>query len=794
MLTVMMGMFRKLLVGCIVVLLTGCGGGGGEPNSTPSTPAQPQNTAPTIESFNTRSINDNGRVNLTWRVSDSQQTNLNCTISISGGLTLTQTISNCVTTTQLEFTAPSNTNYQAILQVSDGTLTTSQTLSIDVTNLPAAQPDPVTPSTPPTTTNVMKIHFLHTSGQYDVWGLHLWGSAISAETATTWQSPRPLTRVENDYAVYEVPFVDGSEFFNFIVHFGDIKSPAFDLRVIPDNFGTEVWVVQDTAININGVNAEPFADETIARSAFAEVQARSGNAIAVIDMSPVSVSVPTNELADNWQDNANFMEIYVRGYKDSDGDGIGDINGLIEQLDYLDTLGITGLWLMPIMESSDNDHGYETQDYRSIESDYGTLADFDRLISEANRRGIAIVIDYLINHTSFLNPVFLDASSSPNHPLRDWFIWRDTIPTNWSLWGNNPWRTGVGGNFYGAFTSRMPDFNLLNPQVIEFHQNNLAFWLNRGVDGFRFDAVGVLVENGPDGLEDQPQNHPVMRAMRDIITQYPKAYMVCEAPSGFATFALDSSCGKAFHFSAGHAILDSVKQGRSNHTLINVINDTNLANMPLILANHDFFAGNRVANQLNQNPQQTRLAAAGYLLLSANPFTYYGEEIGMLAGANLQADASLRTPMSWTNDAVNAGFSVSNTLFRSLSANATTNNVAAQIADNDSLYYFYQDLYRLRQAYPVLATGVKQVLSTVNEPVLIWESVLNNERVVVALNLSADSVTSSVNQQLTDTSFSLVWSKEVSNESSTLSDNAGELTLTLSAYDVQVWQFAESTD
>ena len=195
MLTVMMGMFRKLLVGCIVVLLTGCGGGGGEPNSTPSTPAQPQNTAPTIESFNTRSINDNGRVNLTWRVSDSQQTNLNCTISISGGLTLTQTISNCVTTTQLEFTAPSNTNYQAILQVSDGTLTTSQTLSIDVTNLPAAQPDPVTPSTPPTTTNVMKIHFLHTSGQYDVWGLHLWGSAISAETATTWQSPRPLTRV-----------------------------------------------------------------------------------------------------------------------------------------------------------------------------------------------------------------------------------------------------------------------------------------------------------------------------------------------------------------------------------------------------------------------------------------------------------------------------------------------------------------------------------------------------------------------------------------------------------------------
>ena len=180
--------------------------------------------------------------------------------------------------------------------------------------------------------------------------------------------------------------------------------------------------------------------------------------------------------------------------------------------------------------------------------------------------------------------------------------------------------------------------------------------------------------------------------------------------------------------------------------------------------------------------------------LSANPFTYYGEEIGMLAGNNLQADASLRTPMSWTNNTVNAGFSASNTLFRGLSANANTNNVAAQIADNDSLYYFYQDLYRLRQASPVLATGLKQVLSTVNEPVLIWESVLNNEHVVVALNLSAVAVTTSVNQEFTDTSFSLLWSKQVSNESSTLSDNAGELTFTLSAYDVQVWQFVESTD
>lgn len=785
---VIMSIVSKLLVSGIILVLAGCGGSGNTSNTTSAAPLSPQNTAPTIDSFLTRTISDNGRVTLTWRVTDAQQTNLSCSISISGGISLSQSISNCVTTTQFTFTAPTNTNYQALLKVSDGTSSTSQNLVINVTNLPSTQPDPVSPSQPPEISKVMKIHFLHTSGQYDVWGLHLWGSAISPGIATLWADPRPLTRVENDYAVFEVPFVDGSEYFNFIVHFGDIKSPAYDLRVIPDTFGTEVWVVEDTALNISGVNAEPFSDEAVARAAFAEVQARTGNAVTAIDMSPVSISVPTNALADNWQDNANFMEIYVRGYKDSDGDGIGDINGLIEQLDYLQSLGITGLWLMPIMESSDNDHGYETQDYRKIESDYGTLGDFDRLISEANSRGIAIVIDYLINHTSYLNPIFLDASSSPNHRLRDWFIWRDSIPTNWSLWGRSPWRTGLGGNFYGAFTSRMPDFNLLNPEVIEYHQHNLAFWLNRGVDGFRFDAVGVLVENGPSGLEDQPQNHMVMRAMRDVIIQYPKAYMVCEAPSGFAAFALDNSCGKAFHFSAGHAILDSVKQGRANDTLINVINDANLSNMPLILANHDFFAGNRVANQLNQHPEQYRLAAAAYLLLSANPFTYYGEEIGMLAGINMQADASLRTPMSWTNDSVNAGFSSSNTLFRGLSANAATHNVTAQIIENNSLYHFYRDLYWLRQQYPVLSTGLKQSLTNANESILIWESVLDNERIIIAINLTEQNTVATVNHTLNNSVFELLWSKELTNNTSLISDNIGEITFTLSGYNVQVWR------
>lgn len=771
--------------------LAGCGGGGGSsatPASTPIQPTQPVNTAPNIDRLSIRSINANGQVSVTWQVSDSQQPNLSCTIAISGALTAEQNISNCVTTTQYTFTLPENGTYVAVLTVSDGALTNTGSLSIPVTSMVTSTPPD---TTPPNAQTMMKIHFLHTSEQYAVWGLHLWGNAIAQEDVTTWQNARPITRVEADYAVFEIPIVDGSEYFNFIVHFGDIKSPSYDLRIIPDEFGTTAWVVQDTAVNITGVNAEPFADEVSARAAFIELQASIGNASDSLDLSPINVQVPTSSLPSNWQNNANFMEIYVRGYKDSDGDGIGDINGLIEQLDYLQELGITGLWLMPIMESSDNDHGYETQDYRSIETDYGSLADFDRLLEQAHNRGIAIVIDYLINHASYLNPVFLDSASSISHAKRDWFIWRDVAPSNWSLWGGNPWRTGISGNFYGAFTSRMPDFNLLNPEVIAFHQSNLAFWLNRGVDGFRFDAVGVLVENGPGALENQAQNHPVMRAMRDVITQYPNAYMVCESPSSFQQFALDSSCGKAFHFSAGHRILESVKAGHVVSGLVPIIEDDNLANMPLILANHDYFAGDRIANQLNNSTNQYRLAAAAYLLLSANPFTYYGEEIGMAAGANLQADASLRTPMSWNNDAVTAGFTSGNNPFRGLSANSTTNNVAMQLSAPESLYNFYADLYALRQANSVIASGNKTALSQANDEVLVWKSQSSDTTLIIALNLSAQAVSNhSVNVGMMNTSFTNLYDLMGDTTSSLLSGSSGQLSLSLPAYGIQVWVHA----
>jgi alpha-amylase len=279
-----------------------------------------------------------------------------------------------------------------------------------------------------------------------------------------------------------------------------------------------------------------------------------------------------------------------------------------------------------------------------------------------------------------------------------------------------------------------------------------------------------------------------MRAMRDVITQYPHAYMVCESPSSYQQFAQNSSCGKAFHFSAGHRILESVKAGRVVSGLIPIIEDDNLANMPLILANHDYFAGDRIANQLNYNLTQYRLAAATYILLSANPFTYYGEEIGMAAGSNLQADASLRTPMSWTNDSVTAGFTSGNAPFRRLSANSTTNNVAAQLNDSDSLYAFYQRLYALRQAYPEIATGTKTALSQPNDEIIVWKTQSGDTTVVIALNLRTQTgINHNINVGMTNVSFSNLYDSTNVNTNTLVSDSSGQLLLSLAAHGVQVW-------
>lgn len=584
---------------------------------------------------------------------------------------------------------------------------------------------------PPPPTQTVTVSYLRAEPAYDGWALHLWGSAIDASVTTTWQSPRPFDRIENGAAIFEVPVDNLSGEFNLIAHNGDLKSPLYDLSLVPQTFGTDVWVVQDSVASLNGNIGVPFDNEADARAALAAL----GNASASLDLSPVVPSDLDSGLPASWADHANFIEIYVRGYQDSDGDGTGDLQGLISRLDYLQSIGVTGIWLMPVTESADNDHGYAVEDYRAIESQYGTMADFELLLTEAHARGIAIIIDYVVNHAASTNPLFLDASTTSTNDKYDWFVWEAVEPQGWNTFSGDPWRNNGNGWYYGIFSALMPDFNLRNPAVVEFHKDNLRFWLNKGVDGFRFDAVSVMFENGPAQWEDAPENHVLLDELRMLIEGYSKRFVVCEAPASPAAYAVDTSCGRAFAFQSPQAILDSARGSTVNAGFVSQLELANTDRMPLILSNHDSFAGDRVWNQLNGNEEQYRLAAASYLLASRSPFTYYGEEIGMANGAGLSGDHSLRTPMSWTSDPTNAGFTGA-TPFRALSANSTTHNVAVEQPDANSLLSTYDELWTLRQDYPVIGTGDLDVQSAGGDPVLLLTRSLATEGAIVAINYS----------------------------------------------------------
>ena len=585
---------------------------------------------------------------------------------------------------------------------------------------------------PPDPVTTVTIRYLRVDPAYDGWGLHLWGNAISANVATAWSTPRLPARIENGAAVFEIPVVNETQALNFIAHNGDLKSPIHDLGIVPATFGTEAWIVQDEVASLSGDVGRPFSSEAAALAALAAL----GDKSAMLDMSPVVVNDTDSGLDDAWADSASFIEIYVRAYQDSDGDGVGDLQGLISRLDYLQSLGITGIWLMPVTESADNDHGYAVEDYRAIETDYGSMPDFEQLLGEAHSRGIAVIIDYVMNHAASTNPLFLDASTEASNDKRDWFVWEDDRPQGWNTFAGDPWRNNGNGWYYGVFSPLMPDFNLENAEVVEYHKDNLRFWLNKGVDGFRFDAVGVLFENGANNWEDQPENHALLSDIRALVQGYGKRFLVCEAPGDPAAYAALSSCGRAFAFQTSGAILNSARSDAVDASFVNQLLLPNADRMPLILSNHDSFAGDRIWNQLNGDAEAYKLAAASYLLAARTPFTYYGEEVGMANAAGLSGDHTLRTPMSWTSDPVTAGFSAV-TPFRELSGNVSSNNVAGEEGDANSLLEYYRTLYELRQAYPLIASGAIDVQSSGGEPVLLVTRTNGGATVVIAVNYAA---------------------------------------------------------
>ncbi|MDO6686486.1 MULTISPECIES: alpha-amylase family glycosyl hydrolase [unclassified Agarivorans] len=511
-----------------------------------------------------------------------------------------------------------------------------------------------------------------------------------------------------------------------------------------------------------------------------ELPVGEAKADTLVDMSSVAVD-DQPALAKDWYKGAVFMEIFVRSYKDSDGDGIGDFKGLTSQLDYIADLGVEGIWLLPFSESSDKDHGYEVVDYRSIESDYGSREDFDEFLAQAHARGIGVIADYLINHSSGDNPVFADSNNNAGGK-RDWYMWQDSDPkwTNWS--GDSSWHKGQYGFYYGIFQSNMPDFNLQNEEVIQFHYNNLRYWLNAGMDGFRFDAMTHLVENGPNQWSAQPENAAIMYGIQQLVMEdYSNRYMICEDSSDSLAAAQQSFCGSAFSFYLNKAIMSAVGSGSSDQTSMSYwLNQSSLDSMGLLLANHDSFAGQRIFEQFSGNEAKYRLAAATLLTLPGQPFIYYGEEVGMAHTKNSGGDYLLRAPMSWTAD---GGFT-SGTPYREIANNSANYNAESQMADNSSLYHHYKNLIQLRKATPALRNGNLTLLN--QGEVLAFTRTTAGSNVLVVFNYSESPQTPSIALEQQSAVLTPLAGFGSSNISST---SAGQVNLSLAPQEIRIYQY-----
>ena len=542
-----------------------------------------------------------------------------------------------------------------------------------------------------------------------------------------------------------------------------------------------------------------LAPAALAADAASQAGASAANAFVppkpILDLGPVAVEQHASTLSPDWV-HGPFYEVYVRGFKDSNKDGTGDLRGLADKLDYIKSLGVTGIWLMPITHSDDNNHGYAVKNYRNIEPRYGKFDDLQYLLDEAHKRGIGVIIDYVMNHSADTHPLFLASAEGPKSPYRDWYVWADNAkPEGWSGFNGDSWYARNDAWFYAVFWERMPDFNLKNPKVVDWHMDNLRFWMNKGVDGFRFDAVSYLVENSSVGWENQPENYQIMQRAQKVLKEYNRpTYMVCEAATDAPGFAQETGCGSAFAFGLQKAILKSVQFGRYDRDLVAYIENNPVGRMGVFLSNHDSPFGLRVFKQVGGDLNEYHLAAATQMLIPGIPFTLYGEEIGedVSSGAG-GADETIRAPMSWTSEARYAGFtdlpnSQKYKLFRPTSDNADKFNVEVEDQDPNSLLNFYRQIIALRKSSQALVQGNFTKLDAMHEappeagkkkkgkhkPVLEEDTNVftflrefNGEKVLVAINYSDKDQAVTIDLKTkAQTALAPLWPKDGASNSS----------------------------
>jgi alpha-glucosidase len=505
--------------------------------------------------------------------------------------------------------------------------------------------------------------------------------------------------------------------------------------------------------------------------------------------SPAWAQQTTDAQGHPWWQHAVFYEIYPRSFADSNNDGIGDLKGITSKLDYLKDLGVDAIWISPCYPSPQVDFGYDVSDYENIDPMYGTLKDFDVLASEAKKRGIRIIMDFVLNHTSDKHPWFLDSESSKNSEHRDWYIWRDGKnggpPNNWNaLFGGPAWQLDSKTNeyYYHYFYPQQPDLNWRNPEVEKAMFDVTRWWYRRGVSGFRLDAVDTLFEDpnlhdnpllggknvyGDPKEENKyndklPEVHDVLRDLRKVADEHNAVLIgetwtndIAELKRYYGEHNDEVQLPMDFMFCTVNKL--SAPEFRKQIALVESSGEW----PTYVISNHDIVRSYNRYGDGKHNDAIAKLMAALYLTLRGTPIMYYGEEIGMqnndperredvkdpigrLGWPEEKGRDGERTPMQWTTSA-NAGFSKTSP-WLPVPASYKTHNVSSELANPDSVLSFYKKLLALRHTNSALLEGNYIALNENDPNVISYLRRYKDQIILVALNMSGS--TRSVNFDL----------------------------------------------
>jgi maltose alpha-D-glucosyltransferase/alpha-amylase len=492
------------------------------------------------------------------------------------------------------------------------------------------------------------------------------------------------------------------------------------------------------------------------------------------------------KLEAGWYKRAIIYQVHVRTFVDANGDGIGDFAGLAQRLDYLQELGINAVWLMPFFPSPLRDDGYDISDYRSVHPSYGTLDDFKNFLSIAHERGIRVIIEMVLNHTSDQHPWFQESRSSQDNPKRDWYVWSDTdtkyrgtriifLDTEMSNWAWDP----ISKSYYWhRFFSHQPDLNYDNPEVREEMWQVMKFWLELGVDGFRLDAVPYLVEREGTNCENLPETHAIIRDLRKRVDeQFPGVMLLAEANQWPADlrpyFGDEDEFHMAFHFPLMPRMFMGVRL-EDRKPITEILQQT--PEIPpscqwcLFLRNHDeltlemvtdierdymndIYAGDkamrlnlgirrRLAPLLDNDRRRIELMNGMLMSLPGTPIIYYGDEIGMGDNIYLGDRNGVRTPMQW-NGGWNGGFSIADPerLYSPPILNPVYGyqavNVLSQKRTPHSLMSWMRHIIGIRRSNPVFGSGSIEFLYPANHRILAYVRQLGKETILVVNNLSS---------------------------------------------------------